>query len=112
MRINLYEILFWIFFVLSVIVILWYIFGDSPTLEQALLILIITFLFKIQSSVITNNYEIKTLKSRFKNLENSFIKYASYEWRDFITHKPYVITRFFGIQIRHFSKLNKIDRKT
>jgi len=74
MKINIYEILFWIFFVISIITALWYIFGDSPNLEQALLVIILTFLFKIQASTITNSFEIKSLKNRFNYLEKSFIK--------------------------------------
>lgn len=74
MKINIYEILFWIFFVLSIIIILWYIFGKSPTIEQALLVLILTFLFKIQASTISNNFEIINLKKKFGLIEKSFIK--------------------------------------
>ena len=69
-----YDVLFWIFFIISVITVLWYIFGDSPTIEQALLVLIITFLFKIQSIITINSVEIKSIKHKFGLLENSFMK--------------------------------------
>ncbi len=71
-KINIYEILFWIFFIIAIIMILWYVFGDSPTIEQTLLILIITFLFKIQADVVYNMSEIKILKSSFIRLAGDF----------------------------------------
>ena len=83
MKISIYEVLFWIFFAIAIITILWYIFGSSPTLEQVLLILILTFLFKIQATTISNGVEIKNLRKKFGLLEDSFIKLV----RDF---KKYV----------------------
>ena len=71
-KINIYEILFWIFFIIAIITALWYIFGDSPTIEQTLLILIITFLFKIQADVVSNNMEIRIMKNSFIRLGNDF----------------------------------------
>ena len=65
---NIYDILFWIFLIIAIIVFLWYIFGDSPTLEQALLILVISLLFKIQSNVSYNTAEINVVKRSFINL--------------------------------------------
>ena len=86
MKVNIYDILFWIFFILAVGLILWYIFGNSPTLEQALLVLIITFLFKIQSNLIHEEYEIKELKKKFILMESSFIKLAK-DFKEHIRHK-------------------------
>ncbi len=74
MKINIYDIIFWIFFILAIIFFLWYLFGDSPTLEQALLILIIGVLFKIQSDITINRLEIKNVKTKFGNMEKSFIR--------------------------------------
>ena len=71
-KINIYEILIWIFFIIAIIMILWYIFGNSPTIEQTLLVLIITFLFKIQADVVSNMSEIKTIKSSFIRLAGDF----------------------------------------
>ena len=62
MKTDIYNILFWITFIVAVITILGYIFGDSPTMEQGLLILILSFLFKIQANVVSNSLEIKNLK--------------------------------------------------
>lgn len=79
MKANIYDILFWVLFVISITVGLWYIFGHSPTFEQALLILIITFLFKIQANVTSNNTEIKVLKKSFFRLVEDFKKYIKHE---------------------------------
>ncbi|MFH1430913.1 MAG: hypothetical protein ABIG37_00395 [Nanoarchaeota archaeon] len=46
MKFNIYDILFWIFFVIGVVYFLWYLFGDSPTFEQSLIILILGFILK------------------------------------------------------------------
>ena len=72
MKISIYDILFWIFFIISIIIVLWYLFGNSPTIEEALLILAISFLFKIQSVVIENKSEIKLLRNSFINLASDF----------------------------------------
>lgn len=55
---------------------LWYLFGDSPTLEQALLVLIIGLLFKMQSQIISNSKDVDILKLKFGKIEHSFIKIA------------------------------------
>lgn len=41
----------WILLIIGVIFTLWYVFGDSPTLEQSLLIFILSILFKMQMSL-------------------------------------------------------------
>ncbi|MBS3088927.1 hypothetical protein J4402_04085 [Candidatus Pacearchaeota archaeon] len=72
MKLNIYEILFWIFFILAIVTVFWYIFGDSPTIEQALLILVISLLFKIQSNVSFNTAEITILKRSFIRMADDF----------------------------------------
>lgn len=52
------EVLFWIFVILSVGLFLWFIFGNSPALEQSLLALLIGFVIKLHG-------DIKELKGRF-----------------------------------------------
>ena len=79
MKIKIYDILFWIFFVLGVIFFLWYVFGDSPTIEQALLILIITFLFKIQSNITSNTLEMKILRRSFTRLVEDFKEHIKHK---------------------------------
>ena len=77
-KINIYEILFWIFFIIAIIMILWYIFGDSPTIEQTLLVLIITFLFKIQADVFSNSSEMRIMKDSFIRLVRDFKEQVKY----------------------------------
>ena len=72
MKFSVYDILLWIFFILSVLVFLLYVFGNSPTFEQALLVLIIGLLFKLHSDVSSNNAEINVLRRSFINLISDF----------------------------------------
>ncbi len=85
MKINIYDILFWIIFIIAVITALWYIFGDSPTFEQTILILIAGFLFKIQGNIIFNSLGIKSLKRKFNIIEKSFIRLAS-DFKNHVKH--------------------------
>jgi len=71
-KFRIYDILLWIFFVLSVLIFLWYVFGNSPSFEQALLVLIIGLLFKIHSNVSTNTTELNVLRRSFINLVSDF----------------------------------------
>jgi len=73
------NILFWILFTLGIIVVLWIFLGRSPTIEQALLILIL-------SMTVKNSIEIKGLKSNFNNLENKFNTLAR-DFKEYIKHK-------------------------
>ena len=72
---KIYDIITIILFVVTLVVVLWYIFGDSPTLEQGLLILILTFLFSTYGNV-------KGQSSRLSSLEGSFGRLA----QDFKEH--------------------------
>lgn len=67
-----YEILFWLFFIITIIIVVWYFLGNSPTIEQALLILILTMLFKIQADIYSNKTETKMLKTSFIKLASDF----------------------------------------
>lgn len=66
------DIILWVLFILTVIMILWYIFGSSPTTEQAILILILTL-------SITTIVKISVLETRFNFLARDF--------REHIKHK-------------------------
>ena len=55
------DIIVIILFVLTIIIISWYIFGKSPTFEQSLLILILTITF-------TNSLSIKEIKTKLTNI--------------------------------------------
>ena len=39
------DIVIWILFIVSLFVFLWFIFGNSPTIEQTFLVLAISYLF-------------------------------------------------------------------
>jgi len=73
------NILFWLLFILGIIVVLWVFLGSSPTIEQALLILILGMTIK-------NSIEIKGLKSNSSNLENKFNSLAR-DFKEHIKHK-------------------------
>jgi len=83
---KLYKILFWVFFVLSIIFFFWYLFGKSPSLEQSLFILIIGLLFKIHSNVTISSINVNGLNKRFNNLEASFIRLVK-DFKGYIKHK-------------------------
>ena len=78
-KVEIQDILFWILFILGIMVVLWILLGKSPTIEQGLLILILTMTIK-------NSTEIKGLKSDFKNLENKFNSLAT-DFKNHIKHK-------------------------
>ncbi len=45
------DVLSWILLGIGMLLVLWYIFGDSPTFEQALLVMITGYLVKISSKI-------------------------------------------------------------
>ena len=61
---------------------LWYLFGNSPTFEQTLLTIIITFLFAMSGKLIKIDVKINYLNEKFNRLENSFSHLA----KDFKEH--------------------------
>ncbi len=71
------DIILWILFALSIAVGLWYLFGNSPTFEQALLVVIITFLFKIQYDLAVNKMEMKNFRAGFIRLAEDFKKHIA-----------------------------------
>jgi len=71
-QMKIQDIIIWILFITSLVVAIWYLFGDSPTFEQAILIFILTILF-------TNSIKISKLKKSFDYLAKDF--------KQHITHK-------------------------
>ncbi len=69
---KIYDIITLILFVVTLVVVLWYIFGDSPTLEQGLLILLLTFLFTTYGNVRGQNSRLKSLEDSFGRLAQDF----------------------------------------
>jgi len=78
MSIDIKEILFWIFLALGIILLVWNIFGNSPTEFIAIVSLIFTILLKLWS---VSDRQIKS-EMRFISLKKSFIKLA----KDFTDH--------------------------
>ena len=66
------DIIFWILVVVSIIVILWYLFGKSPTFEQTILILIVTIVFGIGTKVAIIGEKINSIEKRFGVLAKDF----------------------------------------
>ncbi len=71
---NIKEILFWIFLVLSLILLLWIVFGNSPDEFTFIITIAFTLLLKIWS--ISDRQIISEMKinSLDKNIRNSFIR--------------------------------------
>ena len=67
---KLQDIIIWILFILTLIFVLWYLFGSSPTFEQAILVLFLTL-------AITTVIKTSVLENKFENLEKSFMRLAS-----------------------------------
>jgi len=65
MKIRISDIIIWVFFILTLIFVFWYIFGDSPTFEQSILMLILTL-------SIATIIKITKLETRFNYLARDF----------------------------------------
>lgn len=76
------DILFWVLFVLGIIVFLWALLGNSPTLEQALLIFILGMVIKNNFSINRINTETKLTKQKLESLDSKFNSLA----KDFKEH--------------------------
>ncbi len=68
---DLKDVLFWVFFVLSIVLIIWYVFGNSPTEFVTIITLILTVMFKMWS---VSDRQIK-LEMRFNTLARDFTKH-------------------------------------
>ena len=69
---NIMDILFWIFFVLSIAVVVWIIVGKSPTIEQALLVMILTVIWSV------SNRQVK-LETKFNFLAKDFKEHCKHK---------------------------------
>ena len=76
------NIIVWVLFILAVIVSIWYIFGNSPTFEQAILSISIAFLFTLGLKVGAHESRLNSFERRFDSLEKSFINLV----KDFKVH--------------------------
>jgi len=73
-NINVQDIIIWMLFILALVVFLWFIFGDSPSFEQTIIVLAMTLLFTIGTKVIRNEVRTNFLERRFGKIEESFIR--------------------------------------
>jgi len=68
MKFNIKEIVFWIFLVLSLVLLIWNVFGNSPTEFIALATLIVAVLLKVTSM----SERVAKLETRFNYLGRDF----------------------------------------
>jgi hypothetical protein len=74
---KLTDIIIVILFLLSLAVGAWYIFGNSPTFEQAILIFSLTALFTMTIKIVQLGSDFTHFTKKFERLEDSFIKLAN-----------------------------------
>ena len=71
---NIKEILFWIFLILSIILLLWYVFGNTPSEFFTIITIILMITLKIWSISDRNIRLEMQLKSLEDNIKDSFNK--------------------------------------
>ncbi len=74
---KLTDIIIWILFLISISMALWYILGNSPTFEQAILVFILTILFSLAIKVNETTIKFETFINKFSSFEDSFKRLAS-----------------------------------
>lgn len=62
---KLQDVILWLVVLLTIIVVLWYVFGNSPTFEQAILVLLLGL-------SITAVVKLRVLEARFNFLARDF----------------------------------------
>ena len=72
MAIRISDIIIWILFIASVIMFLWYIFGNSTSFEQMILVFILTVLFASSTKIINIGMKLNILERRFNSLAKDF----------------------------------------
>lgn len=77
MKIN--DLLFWFLFGLGIILVVWLFIGNTPTIEQALLVLILTM-------VVKNSIDIKGIKTGNYYSQKKFDALAT-DFKEHIKHK-------------------------
>ena len=72
MKPDIRDVLFWIFLILGIILLVWTVFGNSPTEFIALVTIMFTVLLKVWK---ISDRQIK-MDTEFKGLKHSFIRLA------------------------------------
>jgi len=89
MRTDVRDILFWIFLILGVVLLVWNVFGNSPTEFIALVAIMFTILLKIWSvsdRQLKSDMRFKVLARDFKLLSQDF-KSLSQDFKQHTKHK-------------------------
>lgn len=66
-------------FIFSIGVVLWYFFGNSPTLEEAILVLILMLVITNIIQTKGNDYRIKTLERNFHFFAKDFKEHTKHK---------------------------------
>ncbi len=69
--INIKDILFWIFLALSMILLIWNVFGNSPTEFVTIVVILFTILLKVTSI----SERVTKIEMRFNHLARDFKKH-------------------------------------
>ena len=70
--VKIQDIIIWILVIITAIVVFWYIFGNSPTMEQAILFLMLTM-------SITTLVKLSVLETKFKFLIRDFKEHVKHK---------------------------------
>lgn len=70
------DIIIWILFVLSLVVLGWYILGNSPTLEEAMIVFMLSSLFILAIKLSGINSDMYWVKKKLNRMEESIIRMA------------------------------------
>ncbi len=71
-----YDIILWILIILSIATGTWYLFGNSPTFEQTILMFILTIVFGIAVKITRTETRLANLEKSFYHLADDFKKYS------------------------------------
>lgn len=69
---KLQDIILLILFIFSLIVLGWFLFGNSPTFEEAILVFILTIVFGISIKLTMIDSNLKSLNNKFNHLSKDF----------------------------------------
>jgi ammonia channel protein AmtB len=76
---NVYDVVLWVLFAVTVATVLWYVFGNSPTFEQGMLILILTLLFSSHGDLRENKIRLQSLEKSFGRLVTDFKEHKKHK---------------------------------
>ncbi len=82
MKIDIKEIIFWIFLALSIILLIWNVLGNSPGEFITIVAILLTILLK----VVSISERLTKVETKFNYLSNSFINLAK-DFKEHIKHK-------------------------